>query len=165
MLRWTIILSLLLATQHAKGQCAESQIDLLEIQLLPAFQKQVVLAISCTGEEFILQVKDLYDYPYSETLYQRVISAKELSYLEQNLFSLDIFNLTSDENIYLLDGLIIEISLIDRSGRLARFKIHAPTKSVKHKYLLHQLFNYLIELKTSSFLKSYLQEIKDWYIL
>ncbi|MEM9930251.1 MAG: hypothetical protein AAF840_10560 [Bacteroidota bacterium] len=98
----------------AQIDCSQEQIDFLELELKPTFQKFSTILIECVGDTMRLNFS-IYAFDKSEILFDEELVIPESAYkdFKRNVLPLEIHEIKDDLNFYLNDGLTAEVAFLD----------------------------------------------------
>ena len=162
---WVILFFLLILpiSSFTQIDCRNEQIELIKLDLIPSLQKRSSIQIECNSSEIILTF-ELYDGV--KVLKKKGIKVNSLKYqgFKKNILPLDIISMTSHENPYLLDGLMAEVTFMDRYGNFNRFQNHIPMKKIRNLYLVKQIISLAENTINDKKIKEYFKEIRKTYL-
>lgn len=144
--------------------CENDQIDLLRLDLKPAFQNWATIQIDCDSSRMDLNLK-IYTSE-GDTLSNKTheIPIELYKEFKQKVLPLDITSMKNHSNLYMLDGLEAEITYIDWMGNFNRFVVRIPMKRIRNIILIESIISLTEQLEINEEDKKYFEELRDWYL-
>lgn len=144
--------------------CKNEQIDLLRLDLAPSFQDFATIEISCNGAGMSLIFKT-FKYGGKEINHEQYDIPPDIyKEFKSAILPLGIQSMSSLQNPYLADGLIAEITFMDRYNNFNRFEIHMPIEKKRHHFLVTIIISLTEKLQILETHRYYLKSIRDMYL-
>ena len=146
--------------------CKNEQIDLLRLDLMPAFLNRATIEITCDSSNMKL---DLKIYELSVSVKERSNQKLEIPRMlyegfKSKILPLEIQSMKSIPNPNLNDGLTAEITFIDRYGAFNRFEMRIPMEKGRNLYLIKAIIALAENLQIGAEQRNYLKKVREWYL-
>lgn len=144
--------------------CKNEQIELLELNLLPAFHAFVTIQIACDSTNMVLSVRT---FKHREEVINKMIYKIPIELYKEfkaTILPLDILSMKEHVNLYMLDGLETEITFLDRFGNFNKFKTRLPMSESRNLFLIETIISLVEKLEIDRGHRDYLKKIRGFYM-
>ncbi|MEL7118188.1 MAG: hypothetical protein AAFO07_02070 [Bacteroidota bacterium] len=161
-----LLLLLILLPSILIGQidCKNEQIDLLRLDLIPSFQNSAIIEIKCDSSSMSLNFKILEYRGKEKSSETYTIPIETYESFKSVVLPLHIQSMFSVPNPYMSDGMLAEITFMDRYGNFNRFSMRFPMPNSSSLFLVKTILSLVEKLQINREQRDYIKIIRKMYL-